>query len=158
MDIDPQHNFTEKQLEEFRGAFNDFDRNGDGKICRRELADVLEQLGKDPTEEELKDIINDSDIDGNETLDFDEFLLMMTRIANDADYHQEELLEAFQAFDLNKDGFICEQELKEVMARMGENLSAAEIEKMIVEADKNKDGRVCYEEFLAMMAAPEDAP
>ena len=64
---------------------------------------------------------------------------------------KEELLEAFKVFDTNNDGFISPEELRHVMANLGENLKDDEIDEMIKEADKNGDGKVDYDEFVTMM-------
>lgn len=49
---------------EFREAFCMFDKDGDGRITEQELGTVLRSLGQDPTDTELKDMINDVDTDG----------------------------------------------------------------------------------------------
>lgn len=38
----------------------------------------MRSLGQNPTDEELEAIIKDADIDGDGTIDFDEFIEMMT--------------------------------------------------------------------------------
>ncbi len=45
---------TKRQREEYREAFDMFDRNRDGKISPGELGEVMKSLGFDPTKEELK--------------------------------------------------------------------------------------------------------
>ena len=49
---------------EFRGAFQLFDRNNDGYISCKELGVVMRSLGQNPSEDELKDMINEVDADG----------------------------------------------------------------------------------------------
>ena len=49
---------------EFRGAFQLFDRNKDGYISCKELGVVMRSLGQNPTDDELKDMINEVDADG----------------------------------------------------------------------------------------------
>ena len=49
---------------EFRGAFQLFDRNKDGYISCKELGVVMRSLGQNPTDDELKDMINEVDVDG----------------------------------------------------------------------------------------------
>ena len=41
-----------------------FDKDGDGTISTLELGTVMKNLGHDPTEEELQDMINEVDKDG----------------------------------------------------------------------------------------------
>ena len=49
---------------EFKEAFSLFDKDGDGTITTKELGTVMRSLGQNPTEAELKDMINEVDADG----------------------------------------------------------------------------------------------
>ena len=69
----------ETEMQEFKDAFTIFDKNGDGTITITELGAAMRSLGSDPTESELQDVINEVDADGNGSLDFAEFVNMMTR-------------------------------------------------------------------------------
>jgi Ca2+-binding EF-hand superfamily protein len=44
-----------------------------------ELATIVQSLDRRPTKEEIQDMICDVDLDGNGTLDFEEFLNIMGR-------------------------------------------------------------------------------
>ncbi|XP_064601551.1 calmodulin-A-like isoform X2 [Liolophura sinensis] len=141
---------TDEQIGEFREAFTMFDRDGDGRITAKELGTVLRSLGQNPTEGELRDMINDVDIDGNGTIEFDEFLRMMAKRQSEVD-EQKDITDAFKVFDRNGDGFISASELRHVMTTLGEQLSDDEVENMIKEADVDGDGMINYEEFIRMM-------
>ncbi|KAI9335474.1 calmodulin mutant SYNCAM56 [Obelidium mucronatum] len=143
--------FTEQQILEFKEAFGLFDKNNDGTITVDELGAVMRSLGQQPTEEELKDLMSEVDEDQNGSIDFTEFLGLMARKLHDADA-EDELKSAFKVFDKDGNGFICADELRSVMANLGEKLTEAEIEAMIRENDKDGDGRIDMVEFLAMMA------
>ena len=54
------------------------------------------------------------DINGDGTIDFQEFLGMMKSKANEAD-QESDLREAFKIFDRDKDGYIDMKELKKVV-------------------------------------------
>ena len=68
---------TTEQIEEIRLAFSYFDKDGNGSVTVEELKEVLVGLGQKPTEQELRDMINEVDQDRNGTIEFSEFLLMM---------------------------------------------------------------------------------
>jgi len=149
-DICERYGLTEEQVLEFQEAFGLFDKDGDGKITSTELGVVMRSLGQRPTEAELRDMVNEVDEDGNGTIEFDEFLQMMSRKMKDVDSEQE-LREAFQVFDKDKDGYISADELRFVMTNLGEKLTDEEVREMIKEADLDGDGLVNYNEFVKMM-------
>jgi len=142
----------EDQIAEFREAFSLFDKDGDGTITTTELGTVMKSLGQQPSEDELHDMINEVDADGSGTIDFKEFLEMMTKHMKESDCEQE-LREAFKVFDKDGNGKISSEELKTVMTNLGEKLSDEEINEMIREADDDGDGEVDYEEFVKMMSS-----
>ena len=63
-----------------------------------------------------------------------------------------EFKEAFSLFDKNGDGTITTKELGTVMRSLGSNLTEAELQDIISEADVDKSGTVDFPEFLTMMA------
>jgi len=146
---------TEEQIAEFKETFSLFDKDGDGTITTKELGTVMGQLGKNPTEAELQDMINEVDADGNGTIDFPEFLTLMARKMKDTD--SEELTEeeiaklkaAFSRFDQNGDGTITTKELGTVMMSRGQN---PELQDMINEVDANGNGAIDFPKFLTLMA------
>jgi calmodulin len=91
--------------------------DGDGRITSEELGSVMRSLGQHPTNAEVQDMINEVDTDGDGTIDFTEFIIMMTRMRSDT---VEEIREAFKVFDEDGNGYISAIELKHVMASLGE--------------------------------------
>lgn len=65
---------TDKQIAEFRESFSLFDKNGDGTITIEDLEGSVRSLDKNQTKVELKDMINEVDVDDNSRIDFPEFL------------------------------------------------------------------------------------
>ena len=105
----------------------------------------MRSIGQNPTEAELQDMINEVDADGNGTIDFPEFLTMMESKKKDTDDPEAELKEAFEVFDKDGNGAISVEELKQVMANLGEKLTHEQVNEMIREADIDGDGQVNYE-------------
>ncbi|CAG5127785.1 unnamed protein product, partial [Candidula unifasciata] len=77
-------------------AFNLFDKDGDGFITTSELGTVMRSLNQNPTSDELQDMINEVDADGSGTIDFNEFLRMMSKKLKETDA-EEELRQAFNS-------------------------------------------------------------
>uniref|UniRef100_A0A803Q191 EF-hand domain-containing protein n=1 Tax=Cannabis sativa TaxID=3483 RepID=A0A803Q191_CANSA len=114
-----QYVLSEEQIVEFKEAFCLFDKDGDGEfsaissiigcITVEELATVIRSLDQNPTEEELQDMINEVDVDGNGTIEFAEFLNLMANKMKETDA-EEELREAFKVFDKDQNGYISANE------------------------------------------------
>jgi len=68
----------EAMNEELKEAFRLYDKEGDGYITTQVLKDILKELDPKLTKDELEQIIKDVDEDGSGTIDFDEFMEMMT--------------------------------------------------------------------------------
>ena len=109
-------NLSEERITEFKAAFELFDRDRDGAINNNELGTVMRNLGQNPSEEELREMIKEIDLDGNGVIDFNEFLYLMVKKMNTNDT-EEELLETFKIFDRDGDGFVSSHELRNVLAR-----------------------------------------
>ncbi|KAG7531187.1 hypothetical protein FFLO_04546 [Filobasidium floriforme] len=138
------------RFQEFKEAFSLFDKDGDGIITSKELGTVMRSLGQNPTEAELQEMVNEVDADGNNSIDFPEFLTMMARKMKDTD-SEEEIMEAFKVFDKDNNGQISAAELRHVMTNLGEKLTDEEVDEMIREADQDGDGQINYAEFVKMM-------
>jgi calmodulin len=142
----------ENRLKEYRDAFEMFDKDKDGTITAKELANVMRSLNQEPTEQELNDMINEVDIDGNGRVDFEEFVALMNRRSKETDT-EDEVINAFRVFDKDANGLISSSELRHLMTTLGDKLTDEEVDEMIREADIDGDGYINYEEFVRMMMA-----
>lgn len=70
---------TEEQILEFKEAFKLFDKDNGGSIDVDELKDALESLGQVVTEESVQELVDEVDEDGSGEIEFDEFLVLMSR-------------------------------------------------------------------------------
>ncbi len=59
-----------------------------------------------------------------------------------------ELKQAFAAMDSNGDGQVTKEELKSLLAALGEAVEEAVLDEMISIADANGDGKVNFDEFV----------
>ncbi|PKI73802.1 hypothetical protein CRG98_005786 [Punica granatum] len=137
---------------ELRRVFQMFDRNGDGSISKKELADSLENLGIFIPDKELEDMIRRIDANGDGCVDIEEFEALYRSIMDERD-EEEDMKEAFNVFDQNGDGFITVDELRSVLASLGlkQGRTIEDCKRMIMKVDVDGDGRVNYKEFKQMM-------
>merc|ERR1712070_1322183 len=64
-------------------------------------------------------------------------------------------VEDFDRFDVNKNGTLCEAELKEVVkVQLEREPTADEVTAFLAAIDYNKDGTVCLREYLTSLYGP----
>lgn len=93
---------------------------------------LFRALGFEPKKDEIKKMISDIDKDGSGTIDFEEFLQMMTAKMGERD-SREEIMKAFRLFDDDETGKISFKNLKRVAKELGENMTDEELMEMIEE-------------------------
>ncbi|KAK3872034.1 hypothetical protein Pcinc_022861, partial [Petrolisthes cinctipes] len=146
-----EYGLTDDLVAEFKEAFMLFDRDEDGMITTAELGVVMRSLGQRPSETELRKLVGEVETCADGTIEFNEFLQMMSKKLKDIG-NEDELKEAFKVFDKKNSGYLSSTELRHVMTSMGEKMTEQEVEDMIKEAAPNADGRVNYEEFVNIIA------
>jgi len=149
-DTSNPYGLSKEEVEAYKDAFSIFDKDGDGTISTSELAEAMKSLGQNPSDGEIQDMINEVDVDQSGTVDFDEFLKMMTTETKGVDFEQE-MRSAFDVFDKDGSGTISPEEIFKLMTSLGENLSEDDIKSMVKEVDKNGDGSIDYEEFVSFI-------
>ena len=137
---------------EYKSIFDMYDSNKDGNVNSLELANILKSININITDEEIKEIMTEIDLEGNGEINYDEFISILNRKEKDVD-NEEELLKAFKVFDKEGNGLININELKHIMLSAGNNLSESEINNMLTEADTDMDGYINYEEFIRSILA-----
>merc|ERR1712070_781890 len=129
---------SEEQLDEVREAFGLFDSDASGMIDVRELKAAMRSLGFEVKNEELKKMVSDIDGDGNGTIEFAEFLEMMTGKTGEKDT-REDIEKVFKLFDDDNTNKISFRNLARVAEELGENIDDEELQDMINQADRDGD-------------------
>jgi calmodulin len=70
---------NQMMLEETREAFLLFDKDNNSTIDTLELDAVMRSLNMSPTDTELKDMVNEMDGSGNGSIEYEEFVAMLSR-------------------------------------------------------------------------------
>ena len=143
---------TDEQRKDLQDIFDQFDKDKDGKISGKELANAMFSMGQNPTDDEINEMMREVDLNQDGKIDFDEFMILMTKSSPETQA-EEEVINAFRVFDKEGNGLIASSELKHIMMTIGDKMSEEEAEEMVNEADIDEDGMINYEEFVRMMMA-----
>jgi centrin-1 len=110
----------------------------------------MRSLGFEVKNEELKKMVSDIDGDGNGTIDFAEFLQMMTGKMGEKD-SREDIEKVFKLFDDDNTKKISFRNLCRVAEELGETIDDEELQDMINQADRDGDGEINIDEFYRIM-------
>uniref|UniRef100_A0A673VPR5 Dynein axonemal assembly factor 10 n=1 Tax=Salmo trutta TaxID=8032 RepID=A0A673VPR5_SALTR len=127
--------------------FKKLDLDNSGSLSVEEFMS-LPELQQNPLVQRVIDIF---DTDGNGEVDFKEFIEGVSQFSVKGD-KESKLRFAFRIYDMDKDGYISNGELFQVLKMMvGNNLKDTQlqqiVDKTIINADKDGDGRISFEEF-----------
>jgi len=92
------HSFTPGQCEKFKMQFSQVDVDGSGDISDTELRMLLESMGIHVDDKTFKRLINIVDLNGNGTIEYDEFCWMLLSL------HDKEKGGLWESLDLGGDG------------------------------------------------------
>uniref|UniRef100_A0A3Q1D4A0 EF-hand domain-containing protein n=1 Tax=Amphiprion ocellaris TaxID=80972 RepID=A0A3Q1D4A0_AMPOC len=138
-------------LTELHEAFKEFDYDQDGYLNYKDVAECMRTMGYMPTEMELLEIVQQIKMRMGGLMDFEDFTeLMGPRMMGETAHMLglKELQSAFVQFDLDGDGKINQEEMKEaVKSLLGEKLKKGELEEILKELDINADGNIDFEAF-----------
>jgi calmodulin len=140
------------QIKEFKEAFSIFDKNGDGGISIDELQIFLETLGQQPTEKEVAEMMREVDKDGNNEIDFDEFLQMMVKMVNIED-KEEDVTKMFACLDPQKKGYIEIAEFMKVFTTFGDALPMKDVKELVNLVDKTPEGHLQFNSLVKLLVS-----
>uniref|UniRef100_A0A3P8RCX9 Dynein axonemal assembly factor 10 n=1 Tax=Astatotilapia calliptera TaxID=8154 RepID=A0A3P8RCX9_ASTCA len=147
--------FDADEIKRLGKRFKKLDLDNSGSLSVEEFMS-LPELQQNPLVQRVIDIF---DTDGNGEVDFKEFIEGVSQFSVKGDKEQK-LRFAFRIYDMDKDGYISNGELFQVLKMMvGNNLKDTQlqqiVDKTIINADKDGDGRISFEEFFTRNLSPE---
>merc|ERR1711934_173447 len=140
---------NEKEMAEVKEAFDLFDGDDSCAIDINELGVAIQALGFEPTVEEIDKMVKDIDADGNATIEFNEFVALMTDKVGGKD-GVEEMKKAFKLFDTEGKGKIGMKELKAVAGDIGDTSDDSFLQEIIDECG-GSSGVISEDAFVEIM-------
>ncbi|XP_004471332.1 calcineurin subunit B type 2 [Dasypus novemcinctus] len=143
--------FDPEEIRRLGKRFRKLDLDHSGSLSVEEFLS-LPGLQQNPLVQRVVDVF---DTDGNGEVDFREFILGASQFSVKGDEEQK-LRFAFSIYDMDKDGYISNGELFQVLKMMvGSNLQDAPlqqlVDKTIIILDTDGDGKISFEEFCAVV-------
>ncbi|CEF68588.1 EF-hand domain and Complex 1 LYR protein family and EF-hand domain pair and Nicotinamide N-methyltransferase-like family-containing protein [Strongyloides ratti] len=139
-------------------------RDGLNEVSLKQISEAFEMCdecgkGFEPRQAEVDHLADElKEISGRKSRNKEEFtvgelseLLTEKFVKCDISEATSELKSAFMMFDKDQKGYINFEDLKRVVAELGENINDDELWDMIKEADATKNGHVNENDFMAMM-------
>uniref|UniRef100_A0A8W8HZT5 EF-hand domain-containing protein n=4 Tax=Ostreidae TaxID=6563 RepID=A0A8W8HZT5_MAGGI len=144
-------NFDADEIKRLGKRFKKLDLDNSGSLSVDEFM-TLPELQQNPLVQRVIDIF---DTDGNGEVDFKEFIEGVSQFSVRGD-KLSKLRFAFKIYDMDKDGYISNGELFQVLKMMvGNNLKDTQlqqiVDKTIIHADTDGDGKISFEEFCAVV-------
>jgi len=137
--------FDQKQVQEFKEAFNLMDQDRDGTVSMDDLKEVYASLGKAPKDAELKGMLEE----GHGPVNFTTLLTLFGERLNGTD-EENVILNAWKNFDQEGVGNINQKILREILTTEGrpdDRLSDMEFSQMLDGAPIDPKGNLDYGAF-----------
>jgi len=134
-------------------AFNVLDKNGDGKITRKELISFLKSYGIDENQayKSADDLLEDI---GSKTGSEGSRIIKKSGFKEGAvafDLSQEKTIKKTFNFMSKEKTHVSKEDLSKYFQH---RVDSSNLEQMLKEIDKDKDGLISFEEFKAAMSSP----
>ena len=139
----------EDKINEYKEAFDMFDKDGSGTISVIEIVKIMKNFGYPIKKSEAQQMIAEIDDNGDGELDFEEFVTLMEKQTNYVEETDEELvLRAFKSFDNDHDGKITNYEFKYILTQMGNKFSEDELNQLFDICKLDINGTLTYQDFI----------
>lgn len=148
---------SQEHVKALRIAFNLMDDDDSGSISAKELSDVVNRF-KEVDEEELEDLVAESEEFQDGELQFEEFVTFMLSKITKKEACEKYLQEVFDYFDTNSKGLLGAPQLKGMMNDHGAGAEDEDINQMVYEAVNTvaNEDQINFPDFIGRIRFPED--
>eukprot|EP00644_Phytophthora_capsici_P012200 jgi/Phyca11/119329/e_gw1.38.69.1 len=156
--------FSVQDLDLAREQFANYDTDSSGSINASELHKLFTNLGEQLTLNNVRELIKAVDTDGNGEVDFNEFLQLLRKQQDKNQYSASlslallfgpkeltKLKQQFMVLDLDGSGSIDENELQQLVKKLGRRAEEFDLPAMLREVDVDGSGSIGFNEFLQIV-------
>ena len=141
------HSIQEERKQLISEVFDMFDKDQNGTIQASELHSVLESLGRNSNDDDVNQFLTKLDVNENGVVSKDEFMAAVDEIYSFPQSTVDEVVQAFQIFDINGSGKITVDEMKTILLKFTNEFSERDVASIFELIDVDQDGKVSYAEF-----------
>jgi len=141
---------TKEEIATAKEIFDALDQDHDGSIDHNDMKKALSNAGYKLEDDEIKALIKMADADNSGKVSWQEFLKVVEKRPIRRRI-EASLRKLFQAMDVDGSGYLTKDDLKKLLKDAGyaNEISDAELGKLIAKVDTSGDGKVSFEEFVA---------
>lgn len=140
-----------RRRHEFKEAFAIFDRESTGHVRRENIQSLFELLGLgDTAAKAAENIVAELDVDGQGTVEFEEFFDWTAAQHEDVDV-EDVTRDIFNIIDRDHSHDITATELRDTLASLGAVMTPEDIMRTVADADHDGSGTITFHEFAALM-------
>ena len=141
------NSIQEERKQLISDVFDMFDKDQNGIIQASELHSVLESLGRGSNDDDVNQFLTKLDVDENGVISKDEFMATVNEIYSFPQSTVDEVVQAFQIFDINGSGKITVDEMKTILLKFTNEFTERDVASIFELIDVDQDGKVSYAEF-----------
>lgn len=119
------HMVDPKDIEPLIAQFKKMDTEKTGLITARQLHTAMQEKDINLNEEEVKEIIAEMDLNGNQKINYSEFLTATVEVKQFMT--DEKLFIMFKHFDVEDKGFVTSANISQTMSKMGKMITCEEL-------------------------------
>ena len=138
----------ERDKNDLLKLFHALDKDGDGKLSKKEVLEGCDKVFGAISPEELEAKFDAIDIDKSGSIDYNEFI--MATISSKKLLNEKNIKNAFDLIDKDHSGSITIDEIKDMIGA-DQDMPDEVFKEIIKEVDTNGDGEINFDEFETML-------
>lgn len=145
--MDRYDNVAPELKKRYLKFFKSADKGNRGYLTIRRMVPAMRKLGFTGSTYEICKIFVDLDANLDRKVTLEEYMSQMSR-KSARQFSEDDLKEAFDKFDRNKDGYITREEFSYALNELNIKRLESHIDEMMESSDKDRDGKLSFDDFV----------